>query len=217
VRALLSIVGLALSATAVAAQPSFDCSKAATAVETAICADENSDLAVRDRALSRLFSSLKEEGGHDKLLSAQQAWLKQRNGCGGDASCLRRSYDERLAKLSSAAGDEAGVTGTYRYQFSDDTDLGGAFIVRQSDGTLMGKIQTITGPSFHGCDVDFDRAEAFGDAWLWTGAEEDTATPGERCQILFRTDGNTLRIDSRNCNYWCGMAGYFDQTYSRAK
>lgn len=78
---------------------SFDCKKASTPSETAIC---------QDSALSKLDSDLaavwKDALARSKnaaaLKSAQLRWLAQRNACGGDAPCITDRYRERLAELN---------------------------------------------------------------------------------------------------------------------
>lgn len=82
--------------------PSFDCAKAGTAPERAICSDIA--LARLDRALTGAYSRrLNVSIGDDAsaIKKAQRAWLKGRNGCGGDVSCLSSAYDERLKVLET--------------------------------------------------------------------------------------------------------------------
>lgn len=199
-----------------AAGPSFDCAKAATAVEKTVCSDENAELALRDAALARLYGALKEHGGHDKVLGGQSAWLGSRDACGSDAKCLIKRYDERLAVLAREAGDENGVTGSYSYRLSADTDDGSAFVVREADGGLSGAISTVSGPTYHTCEVTFEAANAIGDAWVW----DDPAASGgaeDFCRILLRPGQDTLRIDSGSCQTYCGARGFFDETYKRTK
>jgi uncharacterized protein len=82
---------------------SFDCAKAATAVERAICADR--DLAEADRQLSSAYKTTVARAGEDRerLASGQRAWLARRDrDCGTLAqpgSCLLRAYGRRLLEL----------------------------------------------------------------------------------------------------------------------
>jgi uncharacterized protein len=192
---------------------SFDCTKAASITEKEICKDENADLQERDEAVNRLYKDLQSNPD----ASGQSAWIKSRDACGAGAECIRKRYDERLAILAKAAGDESGITGSYEYKFSDDTDFGTAFIVRESDGSLSATISTVSGPTFHTCDAGFESAEAIGDAWLYTGTNDDADYEGKICRILVRQQKNAIRIDSLNCTSSCGARGHFDETYTRAK
>jgi len=213
----LALFVLLSSSASAAAAPSFDCDKAATEVEQAICSDQNPELAARDAALARLYRALKEQGGHDAVLGGQSAWLGKRDACGADAACLASRYDERIAVLAREAGDEAGVTGSYGYQLSQDTDTGDAFMVREADGSLSGMISTVSGPTYHLCNVEFAGAAAFGDAWIWDGPADEAGFDGRACRILFRFDEGQLRVDSQSCNYYCGARGFFDATYERTR
>jgi len=101
--AVWAALGLAASAIAgPAAAASFDCAKAASATEKAICADP---------ALSRLdeqvAEAFKAAQGHWAagdwrifLRNEQRSWLRDRDAnCKGDRACLKRDYELRLSFL----------------------------------------------------------------------------------------------------------------------
>ena len=80
----------------------FDCNKASTLVEKAICSD--SELSKLD---DLLMISYKEALGNisdtDKLKSEQRDWLANtRNKC-QDADCLKRAYNKRISDISKIA------------------------------------------------------------------------------------------------------------------
>lgn len=81
---------------------SFNCDNAANVSEKAICTDPyTSDL---DRKLGALWSSTLPEVADPKALKAdQRQWLKQRNQCADNISCLRQQYQMRLVELGHAA------------------------------------------------------------------------------------------------------------------
>ncbi|WP_299942701.1 lysozyme inhibitor LprI family protein [uncultured Microbulbifer sp.] len=83
---------------------SFDCSKASTKIEHAICS--NTQLSELDDKLSASFSGLKvqlEKSDFQILLREQRKWIKQRaNSCEGSKrinKCLVRTYENRLNTL----------------------------------------------------------------------------------------------------------------------
>jgi uncharacterized protein YecT (DUF1311 family) len=86
-----------------APQPSFDCRKAATGIERAICAD--AALARMDRQAAELYAEHMANGYEKTELETwrrtQRAWLAKRNSDCTDASvaCLKKSYAGRLAAL----------------------------------------------------------------------------------------------------------------------
>jgi uncharacterized protein YecT (DUF1311 family) len=80
--------------------PSFSCSAAATPTELALC--RQSELWAKDRAMNSIYMWVRtnvEKSVRKRLLEVQRMWLKDRNGCGGDANCLNAVYDQRLSEL----------------------------------------------------------------------------------------------------------------------
>ncbi|SOD55366.1 lysozyme inhibitor LprI family protein [Pseudoxanthomonas wuyuanensis] len=93
--ALAGLPALALAA-------GFDCGKARTATERAICADAATG--ALDAALAaRWREALARSRYPAELKTDQLQWLAERNQCRDDAACLRRSYTRRLAELAPAA------------------------------------------------------------------------------------------------------------------
>jgi uncharacterized protein len=110
---------------------SFNCTKATTFVEKAICADAAlSDLDDQvGQSYKRALTHTKEP---ETLRAQQRTWLhKQRNTC-QDVPCLRQAYVSRLTALDalSAKGPtvpSGGVTGTY-------TTIGGELRIQELHG-----------------------------------------------------------------------------------
>lgn len=88
----------AASAPALAA--SFDCSRAATAVEHTICEDRTLS-ALDDEMALDYRAALKRTSGAAKsgIRSEQKTWLRQRNACASDASCIDTAYRVRIQRL----------------------------------------------------------------------------------------------------------------------
>ncbi|MGI6852064.1 hypothetical protein [Mesorhizobium sp. 1B3] len=80
--------------------PSFDCVKAATPTERAMCADQN--IWSKDRAMNSIYGWIRSNVKADLrkgILAVQRSWLAIRNDCGGDRQCLNSVYDQRLQEL----------------------------------------------------------------------------------------------------------------------
>jgi uncharacterized protein YecT (DUF1311 family) len=73
-------------------KPSFNCAKAGTLVEKAICSD--AELAELDRDMAEDYKCLLKLEGDD-LKAEQKEWLKKRDKCNSDVNCLKSSYRER--------------------------------------------------------------------------------------------------------------------------
>ncbi|MCR8722963.1 caspase family protein [Frigidibacter sp. ROC022] len=77
------------------------CRAAATPTELAICADAS--LAGQDIRMARQYATLLKSLAQDagsRLKSDQRNWLKRRNACGADVTCLQAAYRDRLAELA---------------------------------------------------------------------------------------------------------------------
>lgn len=116
-RTLATAFLILLSGTAASSPPSFDCSKARRPAEQAICA--SNELSALDVEISRLFGALigrEDRAGQERTRSAQRDFVRNRNACGRDASCIGRLMLARIHALggrSPAAiiAPETSVTG----------------------------------------------------------------------------------------------------------
>jgi uncharacterized protein YecT (DUF1311 family) len=82
------------------AGPSFDCAKARSSSEKAICAEAG--LSARDRIIGTLYRRAASQAGGDilkRLQSEQSQWLKMRDACSADHKCLEAAYDLRTRQL----------------------------------------------------------------------------------------------------------------------
>lgn len=99
-------LGLVLALTCMAGSASaasFDCKKARTADEKAICAERAlNDKDVRMNELYGINKRTLAMGGRGALMDQQQEWLRGRRTCGGNKACLNRAYDRRLADLEKS-------------------------------------------------------------------------------------------------------------------
>jgi uncharacterized protein YecT (DUF1311 family) len=156
---------------------SFDCAKAASSTEKAICSTP---------AVSRLDSELAAAWqqalaqSHDAkvLKSTQLKWLRERNACGEDPACLSDRYRERLAELAGAplapnrwdqtwtldtdnptVGGTLTFTGTAPHlHFSISGYNGGHLGDNEGDVTLNG--ETASYHDSDGCKLTFEREHA---------------------------------------------------------
>lgn len=75
----------------------FDCAKATTADERAVCADERlSDL---DSLLGRAYAEAKKAATFDDVKQVAQDFLADRKACRSDAACILASYVSVLGQL----------------------------------------------------------------------------------------------------------------------
>jgi uncharacterized protein len=100
---------------AVVSGPSFDCARAGTPPERAICADPG--LAALDLELARLYGDARAavgDAGAEALRANQREWMRRRDACGADAFCINAQMEERIARLAAmaASGATGGPDGT---------------------------------------------------------------------------------------------------------
>lgn len=102
----LSTLALVLAVTCLAGSASaasFDCRKARTADEKAICAERAlNDKDVRMDVLYGINRRTLAMGGRGALMDQQRDWLQGRKACGANKACLNRAYDRRLADLEKS-------------------------------------------------------------------------------------------------------------------
>ena len=82
--------------------PSFYCAKATTKTKRAIC--DHSELSNLDTQLARIYSQLRKSlsKSDSKWLKKQQrVWLKRRNTCSNNVSCLLQTYEDRIVELEN--------------------------------------------------------------------------------------------------------------------
>ena len=117
---LLMLIAASLYATGAHAQvASFDCAKAGSATEHAICATPS--LGKKDIVLATYYDLLLNlspaVGGmayrefNDQVRTGQRTWVKsQRDACQGNTGCLQRVYDERLKAMRKLLNENAAMT-----------------------------------------------------------------------------------------------------------
>jgi uncharacterized protein len=77
--------------------PSFDCAKAATEVELAICASDR--LSTQDLDLLDAYKAARDSGATTR--DDQRSWIRQRNTqCGGNVDCLYQVNQARIDDLN---------------------------------------------------------------------------------------------------------------------
>ena len=90
---------------ATAADPSFDCSKAAGSVEQMICTDDG--LAALDRQLAEVYAAASQKAVNEQppvLRAEQRGWVKGRNDCWKSEhkrGCVEEAYRRRIAEVQA--------------------------------------------------------------------------------------------------------------------
>lgn len=89
--------------------PSFDCAKASSLVENAICSDAT--LARLDSEMAEKYGRLRTSGisetSRNDLIQGQRNWLRRRNAC-SEKSCLEQAYRDRIAQICEQASGSSG-------------------------------------------------------------------------------------------------------------
>ncbi len=110
----LAVLLVLLLASHAAGAASFDCARAATATERAICADPKLS-ALDDRAIGGYAAAIEAMGISDDerdpsaalLLKGHEDWAAARNRCGGAGGCLLQQYLRRIAVLDYKPDSQA--------------------------------------------------------------------------------------------------------------
>jgi len=193
-----------------AERPSFDCAKAGTPTEKAICGNDR--LARLDRAIAKALIGLKDSFG--ELIEEQIAFMAQRDACGADVACLTREMDSRRAALAlephkDSRDPRERWVGRYKNEVGEmfiRRTFAGGYELSGNSGDPNGRwVCEVAGPI--GAIKD-------GAATAAVGEENDPYT------VTLKLKGNVLTVaedeNKRLMGYTCGQNGTVDGRYRRA-
>ncbi len=200
---------------------SFDCKKAATPVERAIC--DGLHTAELDRALDELYkAALAKAGTQRAAVEAQQRqWLGRRNtACGRakpDVTCIENLYKQRIVTLSRVARGAGGPLVSGRYDYRQKGEGGEMFLAEMPDGNTLVLIETVNvgHQSPHTCTFMERIAPTNG---VLRYADTNAS---KSCALEIAVTGNraVMRESPKEClelaQYFCGAHGYMLGTYVR--
>lgn len=173
------------AAAAPSSGPSFDCAKATTPVERAVCDDPA--LATLDRTLDAAYvQAMREWPDEEKTAqrTAQRAWIASRNACvrAGDANdCIATSYRRRLVEVQIQSGQLTAPTPVgyvcagheetpFTAAFYEQTDPQSAVLTFGERQAIAMSATTASGARYSSDDVDF--WEHHGEATMtWAGVK----------------------------------------------
>lgn len=175
---------------------SFDCGKAATSKEQAICADPG--LSRLDEALNAAYARAQARVGDKALMRQwQRSWLRSLDldGCKSQA-CLKKAFTERIATLDAAVPSP--WSGLYQRYYQDQPDRHTAdfILVAAKDGSVIGQASAVwMGPNAANGQVNVGELNAVGS---FTG--EHLIFETEECHVSLTRKGKLLIAeDSGNC------------------
>jgi len=193
--ALLCLILIASTASAA----SFDCAKAATAVEKAVCASPR--LSALDDELAAAY-----RGSNDR--EAQLRWIHdERDACESDTECIEGAYLVRIAELRLArhtfarSKPPASIIG--RYAENDDY----IDVARARGNQLVVKSEVSFPPSEHICSFEASPAE-----WVSNELRVAIFVPemDGKCVLLLRFENgkvSTADAGNRCREMLCGARG----------
>jgi uncharacterized protein len=212
----LGLIGLSLRCDLAVGQ-SFDCRKAASSTEKAICGSAelsalDSRMAAAWKRSTQIFTGPEDEALLVPLRNEQREWLARRDACEGDLSCLRRIYEQRTAMLEFRPPPETAPVDGFVGIFNHEGFMT-AYIQRR-DAISVRVLITGADPKsgrwichFAGIGtVREDRLEAKDE---WTGG-----------RLVLEPDGDGILIPNLDTNYKanqvnCGLNGMMNFAYRR--
>lgn len=195
--------------------PSFDCAKAATASEQAVC--DSMLLTWFDRQMGKAYGLVRQILGPDRaasLKTGQTAFLKTRDACMTTAdgeACMARAYGQRFAELATLIGSNTLEAGLF------EAENGSLWTARFPDGRAAINLSTV-GANTHTCTFETDSAEARDDGSLAYARKPDPSYE-EACKLTVTASGDsrTVTAEGDGCTYFCGMRATMDGTYRRVR
>lgn len=171
-------------ATFVQAQPSFDCARAGTPTEHAICGSER--LAALDRDIAAAYSAARRVATPpqaDALKADQLRWLGRRDECGNQPDCLATSMEYWLMGLRDFDGSapmQRDLSGVYCVP-----DYLKLWIEQRGEQLEFGF--HLTAGNGHSCGMDNAIGQRSGNGW--TAWMED-------CELTIRQVGSEIVVNS---------------------
>lgn len=199
---------VALPATATEASPSFDCSKAGTATEHAICASEV--LSGLDREIAASYAAARDglkKKGRQRLKKRQLSWIERRDACGSDAACIERLMRRRLARLQGrdappppdTAATDGGLSGTYCAR--DGADV---LLLEERGNAVDFSVVSFQGGG-HSCGTGRLRAAP-------AGAGYSVSSEGCTFTLTPQEDALVLAAEPFDaCRFFCGARAALDE------
>lgn len=198
---------------------SFDCQKATTETEKAICLDD--ELSALDDIMAEVYKSAPDHLDYlpeDVIKGSQIVWLNSRNSCGGEEECIFRSYNERLREISKSYNsfifEESFTTYGLMGQSkngkctsnSELTDWAGdnciTWILGSSSlrGTSINNILAFRfdflGTNWHTCNLA-GKAVSENNSWIYRN---------RLCELKFKMGSNGLNMETNGeCRSYCGL------------
>ncbi|MEI4484824.1 MliC family protein [Frigidibacter sp. MR17.14] len=182
--------------------PSFDCAKAESAAEKAVCADPA--LAAMDRELARVYALAAAKGDDSSLKAMQRGWIKGRDDCwkadDGVPACTRREYALRIEEIrrgsAAARASEGASLGPFPYVCDGFEPVVSAAFVNAGEPVVVLRWldqAAVLPRAESGSGARYQGPTWAGPAEFWTKgtAEGDEATflpPGARAGVACRRD-----------------------------
>ena len=114
---LMAAVTFACSIPTFGAAASFNCAKASTANEIAICSDD--ELSTLDETLAAVYKQARSSVSDAKRLKGEQVnWIKSLGTCDGNVDCLISAYRNRILVLDYLDGQVAVTVDPLQDQFA---------------------------------------------------------------------------------------------------
>ncbi len=196
---------LALACTTAAQAAGFDCAKAASPSEKAICADPYT--LKLDRQLASAWTTALAQSRDPKALRQdQRQWLKERDDCQANLGCLRGAYQSRLLELPLVNVPFA-WQGTWQRVSNSPFYAGELFIRRIAKDRLDFEISGMGGANSGALQ---------GEARI-QGDQAHYAVEG--CSLVFRARNGVLEVDQQGEAFACGAGSgvYYSGRYVASK
>jgi uncharacterized protein len=193
--------------------PGFDCERATSKTEKAICDMPGTSVAFMDRQLNKivdLLGAAADAKGKQKLQDAQRSFIKTRDKCGDNFECLDKAYRTRLDELAGNPGP-GGAVGFFR------GETGELILAIYPDATVAISALTVGGGG-HSCAYENDDGMEMPDGnYMWQTAVNMGGPESAICTVTVSPAGAsmTLATGGDGCSYYCGMRAVLDGEFSR--
>ena len=190
---------------------SFDCAKAQSQDEKAIC--RHPEISRLDEEMAQAYAQTLKGNNASGVKAAQRQWLQERRGCGSSVPCLKSLYTLRIAELKGAGvrwspRDWQNAKGTWMADYSTELNKQQLDIQSVSEKGFEFSLDSQNG-AHTGSISGYARFTPDGVLFKNTYPENTEYDNGD-CQLRFIPLGpDRMKVERDDCLYYGGMGAPF--------
>ena len=190
---LMAAVTFACSIPTFGAAASFNCAKASTANEIAICSDD--ELSTLDETLAAVYKQARSSVSDAKRLKGEQVnWIKSLGTCDGNVDCLISAYRNRILVLDYLDGQVAVTVDPLQDQFAQLNEREEILALRENALTTELRALNAEIERFEEEKLAFADTKNSQSAVVQTNSQSSETARNKNCQLAETSLGEQISL-----------------------